>query len=52
MTINFLQTPEYRTLIQTHIFESIKYALILMRTQNLEKTKEIKNSKIKKPSFS
>jgi hypothetical protein len=25
MTINLLQTPEYRTLIQTHIFETIKY---------------------------
>lgn len=25
MTINLLQTPEYRTLIQKHIFESIKY---------------------------
>lgn len=25
MTINLFQTPEYRTLIQTHIFETIKY---------------------------
>ena len=25
MTINLLQTPEYRTLIQSHIFETIKY---------------------------
>jgi len=25
MTINLLQTPEYRALIQTHIFETIKY---------------------------
>ncbi len=25
MTINLLQTPEYRTLIQKHIFETIKY---------------------------
>ena len=25
MTINLLQTPEYRTLIQTHILETIKY---------------------------
>jgi hypothetical protein len=25
MTINLLQTPEYRTLIQRHIFETIKY---------------------------
>ncbi|MCO4844552.1 MAG: hypothetical protein KC427_00880 [Sulfurovum sp.] len=25
MTINLLQTPEYRTLIQTHIFETMKY---------------------------
>lgn len=25
MTINLLQTPEYRTLIQTHIFETIQY---------------------------
>ena len=25
MTINLLQTPQYRTLIQTHIFETIKY---------------------------
>jgi hypothetical protein len=25
MTINLLQTPEYRTIIQTHIFETIKY---------------------------
>ena len=25
MTINLLQTPEYRTLMQSHIFESIKY---------------------------
>ena len=25
MAINLLQTPEYRTLIQTHIFETIKY---------------------------
>lgn len=27
MTINLLQTPEYRTLIQSHIFETIKYLL-------------------------
>ena len=25
MTINLLQTPEYRTLIQSHIFETIKF---------------------------
>ena len=25
MTINLLQTPEYRTLIQSHIFKTIKY---------------------------
>ncbi len=25
MTTNLLQTPEYRTLIQSHIFETIKY---------------------------
>ena len=25
MTINLLQTPEYRTLIQSHIFETIQY---------------------------
>ncbi|MBT8344368.1 MAG: hypothetical protein KJO45_06605 [Sulfurovum sp.] len=25
MTINLLQTPEYRTLIQSHIFETINY---------------------------
>jgi hypothetical protein len=25
MTINLLQTPEYRTLIQSHIFDTIKY---------------------------
>jgi hypothetical protein len=25
MTINLLQTPEYRALIQTHIYETIKY---------------------------
>ena len=25
MTINLLQTPEYRALVQTHIFETIKY---------------------------
>ena len=25
MTINLLQTPEYRALIQSHIYESIKY---------------------------
>ena len=25
MTINFLQTPEYRTLIQTHIVQTIEY---------------------------
>ncbi len=25
MTINLLQTPEYRALIQSHIFETIKY---------------------------
>ena len=27
MTINLLQTPEYRTLIQSHIFETINYLL-------------------------
>ena len=27
MTINLLQTPEYRTLIQSHIFETIKFLL-------------------------
>ena len=27
MTINLLQTPEYRTLIQSHIFETIQYLL-------------------------
>ena len=25
MTINLFQTPEYRTLIQSHIFGTIKY---------------------------
>ncbi|WP_373028624.1 hypothetical protein [Sulfurovum sp.] len=40
MTINLLQTPEYRTLIQSHIFETIKY--LFNRNQEFALACEVK----------
>ncbi|WP_373031075.1 hypothetical protein [Sulfurovum sp.] len=41
MTINLFQTPEYRTLIQTHIFETIKY--LFDRNQEFALACEVKH---------
>ena len=40
MTINLFQTPEYRTLIQTHIFQTIDY--LFQKNQEFALACEIK----------